>query len=84
MCLPPDVLVRAQGLIGALATSLAIYILPHLCWLKECRHRSSLAHTLLSGFVIAFGVVLAVWGTEQSVAGLLQKPASGSGSGSSL
>ena len=76
------------GLIGALATSLAIYILPHLCWLKECRRTASTPHVLLSCAVVAFGAVLAVWGTQQSVAGLL-KPAprgaaahtGGSGSG---
>jgi len=60
------------GLIGALATSLAIYVLPHICWLKECRHGSNMGRTVLSVLVVVFGCVLAALGTQQSVAGMLR------------
>ena len=71
----------AQGLIGALATSLAIYVLPHVAWILECRQGKPLG-TAVSVLVTAFGCVLAVWGTIQSVQGMLAPAPDGSASGS--
>ena len=67
------------GLIGAVATSLAIYILPHVAWLRECRAGKPCG-TVVSVAVAVFGVLLAVVGTIQSVQGMLDSAASGSGS----
>ena len=69
------------GLIGAVATSLAIYILPHVAWLRECRAGKPCG-TVVSVAVAVFGVLLAVVGTIQSVQGMLDSAASGSGSSS--
>lgn len=62
------------------ATSLAIYILPHVAWLKECRNGKPVG-SAISVLTTAFGCVLAVWGTVQSVEGMFAPP-SGSNSSS--
>ena len=69
------------GLIGALATSLAIYVLPHVAWILECRDGKPFG-TAVSALVTAFGCVLAVWGTIQSVQGMFATTQDGSESGS--
>ena len=65
------------GLIGALANSTAIYIMPQACWLKVCARRSAAQRgpleTLWVGAcyaVIFFGVALVFMGTIQSGEGL--------------
>ena len=64
------------GLIGALANSTAIYIMPQACWLRVCAPRAAgrgPLDTLWVGAcyaVIVFGVVLVFMGTIQSGEGL--------------
>eukprot|EP01060_Flectonema_neradi_P038737 TRINITY_DN8232_c0_g2_i1.p1 TRINITY_DN8232_c0_g2~~TRINITY_DN8232_c0_g2_i1.p1 ORF type:complete len:445 (+),score=50.72 TRINITY_DN8232_c0_g2_i1:47-1381(+) len=55
------------GLIGALATSMAIYILPHIAWLRLNSTERPLYSQLPSYACIVYGVILAVSGTAQSL-----------------
>ena len=55
------------GLIGALATSIAIYILPHIAWLRLNSTERSLCSQIPSYACIVYGIVLAVSGSIQSL-----------------
>ena len=68
------------ALIGALANSLAIYIMPQLCYLrivapkeKRCLRRT--VQIVCSWLLLLFGVALAIFGTYQSAKGLFGKAA---------
>eukprot|EP00729_Bicosta_minor_P021119 gene21119-13099_t len=63
------------ALIGALANSLAIYVMPQLCYLrivapKEKRSWKRTVQIVGSWLLVLFGVALAVFGTYQSAKGL--------------
>ena len=64
------------ALIGALANALLIYVMPHICWIIVCapRARRSLPFYLTAVFAwlnIAFGLLVAGYGTYQSVEALM-------------
>ena len=64
------------ALIGALANALLIYVLPHWCWLRVVapRARRTPTHYCSAAFSaanIVFGLVVAGYGTYQSIQGLL-------------
>ena len=63
------------ALIGALANSLAIYIMPQLCYLKivapkEKRGLGRTVHIVGAWVLVLFGAALAIFGTYQSAKGL--------------
>ena len=55
----------ALGLVGALGTSSAVFILPHLAWLRLNYEERTLLEKIPSYFLVLFGISVAVLGTVQ-------------------